>query len=938
MSQPQNYSLLEYGRKLHRTEMQRLKMKHRSGVEGRQLVLARSRLMDLLVSRVYRELWSMQEHRQESGVQGPQTLTPAEVEAITAYGNQGSGDVNQQKALRVDRPSEPGDRHPQGVAIVALGGYGRKELAPYSDVDLMFLRRNRQFEEQIRQIQEMICLLWDMGFQVGHSVRTIKEALNISRVDLVSQISMLDARFITGDHSLFEEFSRQMDAAIHKQRNSFFRRLRRSIEERYSNQGGTAFIQEPDIKDAKGGLRDFHCVLWLARVFYPSQTLPEVLAQYEISPAEWKKVQTAYEFLQRLRNELHFLAGRRTDTLSHALLSPAAKSLNFRQNSFQKDSESFLKHYYLQARRISRLLETVLNGCDPESQRPVKWLSKKLTLPPRRESDKAGPSGQKVTPIQTPEMWMRFFRYKQDQPSMIDKQMPKAIRQELQKFSRSAFSTSALAADFRAILRNKGKVAPVIHLMHEVGFLGRVLPEFGRLTCFVQHDLYHKYTTDEHTLRALEVLDQIAQGPQPHRTLTQSYGSLSSEGIGTGGEGHQSYKRVLNEIHDSSTLYFALLMHDIGKGLGGGHSTKGALLVEKALERLGFDPDEGEKIQSLVQHHLLMGHVSQRRNLGDPHTIEEFVKKIDRLDVLNMLLLITYADAQAIAPGLWTAWKDFLLWDLYHKTYDRLMFAAEITPSGHGEVEAVQRRVSDLLEPEIDFATIENHFRLLPERYALYTPLSQIVEHLRLSQKLQHASIAFEWIEHREEGYTDLLLVTRDRPGLFAQIAGGLSAFNLNILSAQLNTRRDGVVFDAFQVAGLNGNYILHRQDYPRVEERLKQVMAGQIDLEALLKPYSRQSQVAHSQQASFPPRVRIDNEISPAATVIEVQAEDRFGLGYQIAKTLAGLNLNITFAKLATEKAHAFDVFYVQDDAGHKILDVRWMTEVMEQLRTNLG
>jgi [protein-PII] uridylyltransferase len=685
-------------------------------------------------------------------------------------------------------------------------------------------------------------------------------------------------------------------------------------------------------------LRDFHCILWLTRILYPGQTLLEVSAKYEISPAEWNKVLSAYEFLQRLRNELHFLAGRRTDTLSHAFLSPVVKHFAFRQNRFQKDSESFLKQYYIQARRISRLLETFLVRCDYESQRPAQWLRKKLNYSPRRESNKANFSSGNGTPLQTPERWMQLFRYSQGQPSLSDEPTRKAISQELQKFSRSAFPTSAVAADFRGILRNKGKVAPVIRLMHEVGFLGRVLPEFGRLTYLVQHDLYHKYTTDEHTLRALEILDQIAQGKQASRPLTPSSGPPSPKAFGTGGEERQSYKRVLNEVHDSSTLYFALLMHDIGKGLGGGHSTKGALLVEKALERLRFDPDEGQKIQSLVQHHLLMGHVSQRRNLGDPHTIEQFVKEIDRLDVLNMLLLMTYADAQAVGPGVWTEWKDYLLWDLYHKAYDRLMFAAEITPRVHVEVEAVRRQVGDLLEQEIDVATIENHFRLLPERYALYTPLSQIVEHLRLGQKLQHASVAFGWIEHREEGYTDLLLVTRDRPGLFAQIAGGLSAFNLNILSAQLNTRQGGVVFDVFQVAGLKGNHILHQEDYPRVEERLKQVMAGQIDIEDLLKSYPRQGRMAYTQQPSFPPRVRIDNEISPAATVLEVQAEDRVGLGYQIAKTLAGLNLNITFAKLATEKVHAFDVFYVQDHAGHKILDVRRMTEIVEQLRTHLG
>jgi Glutamate-ammonia ligase adenylyltransferase len=247
MLQTQEHSILEYGRKLHRTEMQRLKMRHRSGMEGREVVLARSRLIDLLVSRIHAEVWCTQEHRRERGIQRREILPLTEVGASTAYLDRGSGDGGQQNAVWVGRPSEPRHRHSQGVAIVALGGYGRKELAPYSDVDLMFLRRNCQREEQDRQIQEMLCLLWDMGFQVGHSVRTIKEALNISRSDLVSQISMLDARFLAGNQSLFEEFSHQMYASLQKQRITFVRRLRQSIEERYANQGGTASIQEPNI-------------------------------------------------------------------------------------------------------------------------------------------------------------------------------------------------------------------------------------------------------------------------------------------------------------------------------------------------------------------------------------------------------------------------------------------------------------------------------------------------------------------------------------------------------------------------------------------------------------------------------------------------------------------------------------------------------------------
>jgi [protein-PII] uridylyltransferase len=864
-------ALLEFGRQLHRAEMQRLKMRHRTGLGGREVVLLRSQLMDQLV------LWSYQAVVKQSAVK-PQVA--------------------------------------EGLAIVALGGYGRQELAPYSDVDLMFLRKGRQNESENLMVQRMLCLLWDMGFQVGHSVRSIKDALQMAKEDLISQVSMLDARLLTGDAQLFGEITKRLQSAIQRNRRSFQERLFASIQERHAEQGGTAFIQEPNVKEAKGGLRDFHCAGWIARAFYPEQSLPEILAEDEISQEDWKRAVAAYEFLQRLRNELHFSTGRRSDILSHAMLTQVVKHFGFRGNRFQKDSEAFLRHYYIQVRRVSQVLETMMLRCQRETLQRPKWSGVgyfKIRLGKKQKAE----AGKETAALsERPEKWMQHFRYQQSQGGILDETARATIRQKLQRLKQAAFSAPSLAADFRAILRNKGHVARVVRQMHELGFLGRVLPEFGRLTYLAQHDLYHKYTTDEHTLKALDILDQIARGDEPR---------------------YRQYQRILNEIHDSSTLYFALLMHDIGKGLGTGHSVRGARLVGKALARLGFDPDEAEKARVLVRHHLLMGHVSQRRNLEDPHTIDDFVKTVERLDILNMLLLITYADAVAVAPGVWTEWKDYLLWDLYYKAYDRLMFSEEVSPSAHAEVENVRQQVIELLKSEMAVAAIRNHFRLLPEKYALYTPVAQIAQHARLGQKLEQSEIVLEWEDHPDKGYTHLNLVSRDHAGLFAQISGALSAFNLNILSAQLNTRDDGVVFDLFQIGGQGGSYRLHQEDYPRVEKLLKKVITGQVSIEDYLKRHADPHPAAKLRRASFPPRVRLDNTISPSATVIEVQADDRVGLGYQIAKTLADLDLNITFAKLATEKAHAFDVFYVQDREGSKILDDQRMTNIVDRLKSDV-
>jgi len=859
-------SLLTYGRRIHAAEMQRLKMKHRSGLGGGAVVAGRSSLMDFLLG----------------------SIISGEVD----HGGDGVHQVT------------------DNGCVIALGGYGRGELAPYSDVDLMFLRKGKLSSRASGEIQSILCLLWDMGFQVGHSVRSLKESQEMAQQDLVSMNSMLDARFMVGDKELFAEFQKSLQRTIKKRHKPLQEVIWRSVQERHESHGGTAFIQEPDVKEAKGGLRDFHTIHWIAKGLFPNSPMSEVLNRHAVAPVEWKRAHLAYEFLLRLRNELHFMTDRRTDVLSHHHLASVIRSFDIKKGRFEKDSEAFLKYYYLQARRIAQVLEVLLAPLEKGSRSKSRWLSAKL-IP-----FSAGKAALKV-PIDKnrgPEHWMRVFRYSQNDPALVDLATKADIRRNLQAFKQNAFASPGISSDLRAILRAKGKVAVCLRQMHGLGFLGRILPEFGRLTCLVQHDLYHKYTTDEHTLRALDVLDRIASGTEAR---------------------FHSYKQIMNEIHDASSLYFAVLMHDVGKGLGGGHSAKGAILVGKALHRLGFDPDESEKIQTLVRHHLLMGHVSQRRNLDEVETIEEFVAVIGRLDILNMLLLLTYADAQAVGPGVWTEWKDYCLWELYHRAYDRLMLTK--SAALNEEIEKARREIINAIGTEVTEKQINAHLRQLPKNYVLYTPVSQIVDQLRLVSKLEHSDMVLEWVDHPDQGYCDLILVTRDHPGLFAEIAGGLSAFNLNILSAQLNTRGDGLVCDVFQVGSLAGTYRLHHEDYPRVERLLKKVITGQTNIEDYVKAHAKPSLKAAPIHGGFPPRIRIDNSVSPFATVIEIQAEDRLGLGYQIARTLSSAQLNIVFAKLSTEKSHAFDVFYVCDKRGNKVVEAQRLKQLEEQLREDI-
>jgi [protein-PII] uridylyltransferase len=861
-------TLLEYGRRLHRHELRRWKLKHRAGIGIVDVFLLRSLLVDFLLDQIY----------------------AAQI---------------QPKSKRPSRAGQP-------LTLVAIGGYGRREMAPYSDVDLMFLYESRSAQADRQQVQGILCLLWDMGLQVGHSVRTVQDALLMAKDDLVSLNSMLDARFVIGNSKLFDDFQRKLRRVVVKEKSIIRERLLLSIQERHESQGGTPFIQEPNIKECRGGLRDFHTIQWIAKVFSPEATPEAGLESNGVSPEEWRQAQKAYQFLKSLRAHLHFITNRATDTLSHQHLPAVLSYYEFRRAPYQKESEAFLKYYYQQVRRVAHVLDTLLAGLREASAPKLSWVGEKISQLTTSSRLRDQQADLKDLDASTPAKWMKIFRHSQARPSLIGEELKTYIRRSLRRFKSSEFAHSALGADFRAILRTKGSVAVVLRQMHQIGLLGRALPEFGRLTCQVQHDQYHRYTTDEHTLLALEVLDQIA-----------------SEKVSK----HGPYQKILNEVFDASSLYFALLMHDIGKGLGGGHAEKGAKRAAQAASRLGFDPDETEKIETLVRHHFLMAHVSQRRDLEDPRTVSEFARTVGRADVLNMLLLMTYADARAVGPGVWTDWKDYLLWELYYKCYERLMFDRKGVSGNRREIRQIREEVKKSLGQEIPAKLIDEHFSSLPEKYVLYTPVRQIQEQLRLIAPLEFEKVAVRWVERPEQGYTELYLATDDHPGLFAEIAGALSAFNLNILSAQLNTRNDGIVLDVFQVGSLSGTHRLQSEDFPRVERLLVKAITGQIDIDQYLKSHFKSRNGVENALGSFPPKVNIDNAASNVATVIEVQADDRVGLGYEVARTLAACGLNIVFAKLATEKAHVFDVFYVQDSAGRKVADPGRTAEIVEQL-----
>ncbi|HEY9436280.1 MAG TPA: [protein-PII] uridylyltransferase [Blastocatellia bacterium] len=871
-------------KKFLKIETQRLSLRHRFGISGDQIVQARSLIVDLLIERISR---TAVEEKFGAGASGGQ------------------------------------------FAIVALGGYGRSELAPYSDIDIMFLHQNRKDAAFAAKLSEAILyLLWDIGFNVGHSVRSLGDCVSMAREDVVSRNSMIDARLLWGDAKLFEQLIDRLEEEVfEKQKAALLDELMKEREARYAKFGGAVCMQEPNVKESAGGLRDLHVLLWASRIAHGQATLEGLARAGVIPERDAKAIGSAYEFLLRVRNELHFMTSRRTDALSLDLQQEVARNLRYADSAKQQASEIFMRDYYLRARLLRRLCESHLQRAVAGRQKKSWFMRARSTAaiggfvmsdgaldlveaegePAVEVGDQAEIDGQRM---------MMAFSYAQATGAGFSVKLQDAVLSSLPVVNRVFRASAEAARAFLKMLRVKGRVASALRLMHELDFLGKFLPEFGRVTCLVQHDLYHRYTVDEHTLRAIGALDELA---------------LSR------GREAERYRNLYGEISDAAPLHLGLLMHDVGKGLGGNHTEKGIGLARRALARLSPEPRMTEQVLFLIRHHLTMSHIAQRRDLSDEKVVIDFAARVETLDNLNMLTLLTYGDIHGVGPGVWNEWKDALLWELYMKA--RAVLAPERGPErGVGEL---RERVARMLASEIDVDETQKHFELLPEDYARSAPSQTIIEHVRLAHALNSRPVKTSWRIDTQTRCADLHLCAPNRRGLFACVAGTLTAQGVNILSVQLNTRADGIAIDSFKVRDAAGEPITDPARWEQIDDAIRRALSGELDVAAAVEKRLRSQAASRFQRrkAISPSGVRIswDNQSSGRSTILELRTGDRLGLAYKIANTLSSLDLDIVFAKVATEKHLALDVFYVTNAAGEKLPDDR-LPAIEEAIRQALA
>ncbi len=796
--------------------------------------------------------------------------------------------------------------------VMALGGYGRGELHPLSDVDLMVIYDGKMSPYVQRMMQELLYSLWDLGLHVGHSLRSLDDCVAMARTDFPSRTSMQEARFLAGDRRLFARFQRVLREEVF--RRDFGQFLETTLMERdarYRKHGASPYIGEPNVKESAGGLRDMHTAMWLGEAKFGARTLRELADKGLITPREQAAADAALTFLWRVRNELHFFSGHKNDVLTRDLQPRIAKNLGYENDATSLGVERFMRDYYLHARVIHRLSKRLIARCQEtlsrrgsaERRRRQQALADGLVFfDGRLHLADRDPSQLRVDSARL----MKVFWHLHRLGCELSLDLERAVEDSLHLVDDAFRQSGAVCELFLDICRNWGRVCQTFSEMHELGLLGRYLPEFGALTCLVQYDVYHKFSADQHSLLAVEHLEALAPGQ-----------SAESEGAAP----------VLSEVEKPELLMLGMLLHDIGKARGHGHVAKGIPLVRELTARMGLPSADAAAVEFLVAHHLTMSHVAQRRDIDDPKTVTDFAAVVGDPQRLRMLYLLTYADMRAVGPGVLTPWRARILHELYTRTLDLLTGGRVAKPSRTQLAE----RLHAAAKGEVDLQAVKAHLAMMADRYLESTGVQRMAEHLRMLGELGEAPVVTALFQHPDLGSSDLVVVTRDLPGLFSLIAGTLAASGVNIISAQIHTRADGIAIDTFQVNDPAGDVVGSAAHWARPLDALRAVITGEQSVEALLA--RRRALGREATGPGGPPKIALDNQLSDSATVIEVKCPDRLGLLYLITRALAGLGLDIVSARIATEIDQAFDTFYVQDREGRKLED----PDTLERARVGL-
>jgi [protein-PII] uridylyltransferase len=877
-------------KKFLKLEEHRLRLKHQAGGGGREICARRGELVDVILRHVFSAA--------ASAVAQPKT----------------------------------------SLALIALGGYGRGELNPFSDVDVMLLHGDGsgKVSPYVEEMAEQILyLLWDIGFKVGHSTRSVKEALAQANLDMLTKTAMLESRFLAGDRELAREFRDQFRArCVIGSEQEYVEMRMRDQETRHRKLGDSVYMQEPNIKSGCGGLRDYQNLLWMSYFKEGALTTTHLVGKDWLSESDQRRIESAYDFLLRLRTDLQYLSNRAADILHLNLQEELARRLRYREREGQRASEALMRDYYKHTRNIFRVTERITeqfaSGYATSGTRSLFSF-----LPLRRGTEtRLGAfvirqrqlyASRRDLFKDDPVEMMRAFQLAQKHEVDLSPELEDQLTRNLKQITRTYQYAKTPREIFKEILSRKGEVGRALRLMHRVDFLGRYIPEFGQLTCLVQHEFFHRYTADEHTLLCIDKLDALIR--------TEEAKLLR-------------YRDLFENLENPFVLCLALLLHDTGRAVGARpHSEASALFAQSVAKRLQLTPDQRKSLILLVDHHVTLSNIAQQRNLDDPATIVEFANVIRNQKNLNALMLLTLADGQGTSGQSWSDWKESLVWQLFHATSKYLADQKSYHEQTRIERDELEAAVAKRVSP--DFADeIEAHFEFMPDNYFRASKVDDIVHDLRLFREFFERTVsqhdrplgpAVRWENFPQLGHSIVCFCTWQRQQLLAKIAGSFSVVPLNILSADIFPREDHAVLSLFRVCDTKGCAVTEPKDRALVEDTLRHALqVEKFEFEPLLEKARQKIQTRRLRELEFPTGIAIDNKAHPTYTLVQIEAPDRVGLLYDLLTALEQEGASIVLSRISTQKGAAVDTFYVADSTTRgKITDSNRIASLQRRLRS---
>ena len=790
------------------------------------------------------------------------------------------------------------------LALVAVGGYGRGEMALHSDVDIAFLTPSKQTPWCEQVIETMLHGLWDLGLKLGHSSRSINDMVRMAKADLTVRTALLEARYVWGDQTLYAEAARRFEREVVAGSAAAY--VAEKLAERngrHERMGDSRYVVEPNLKEGKGGLRDLHALFWIGKYAYNVRSLGELVDKGLMSAKELRRFRRAENFLWAVRCHLHILARRPEDRLTFDVQAEIAVRMRYAERPGRTAVERFMRHYFLTAKEVGDLTAVFLAHLDET----FAGKGRRFNLPglkrrPRKLDGFMLDRGRLAIPEDAffaadPVRLLRLFALADRHGLEIHPLTMRAAARDARLIDAAVRDDPQANALFIDVLTSRRDPERVLRWMNEAGVFGRFVPEFGRVVAQMQFDMYHHYTVDEHTLHAIGLLARIENGDLP--------------------EDHPRASQIVHQLVSRRALYVAVLLHDIAKGRGGDHSVLGAEIAEKLCPRFGLSAAETDTVAWLVRFHLIMSATAFKRDLSDFKTVLDFAEKVQSPERLRLLLVLTIVDIRAVGPGVWNGWKRQLLADLYDA-------AEEVLRRGHkqrGRGERIAaKRVALAAELGWSEDRFETHAKRFPDSYWVAEDVDVLERNARLVAAAdangRALSIGAQPDPHR--GATLVTVYAGDHPGLFTRIAGAISLAGGNIIDARIHTTRDGMGLDNFLVQNPFGQAFDDPARLRRLSLAIEDALAAKGQLAQRLAAKAPPRTRAHA--FSVVPNVLIDNRASNRQTVVEVNAGDRPALLHALAQAMFQARVTIRSAHIATYGERAVDVFYVTDLIGDKI------------------